>query len=70
MEEIEKSLKNQRALDKNGKPDESLFGIKIYKSLKSAKISNKLYLGSSSYYRADGDTTILMGEISLYFRNE
>ena len=30
MKEIEKYLENQRALDKNGKPDESLFGVKMY----------------------------------------
>ena len=69
MTEIEKYLENQRALDENGKPDESLFGIKMYKSLKAAKILNKLYEGSSGYYRADGGTTILMGDIFIYFRS-
>ena len=69
MKEIEKYLENQRALDENGKPDESLFGVKMYKSLKAAKISTKLYEGSSSYYRADGGTTILMGDILIYFRS-
>ena len=54
MNEIEKYLENPRALDKNGKPDESLFGVKMYKSLKAAKILTKLYEGSSDYYRADG----------------
>ena len=44
MDEIEKYLESQRALDKNGKPDESLFGVKIYKSLKAAKISQKLIM--------------------------
>ena len=61
MNEIEEYLESQRALDKNGKPDESLFGVKMYKSLKAAKISNKLYEGSSGYYRADGGTSILLG---------
>ena len=70
MKEIEKYLESQRALDKNGKPDESLFGVKMYKSLKAAKISNKLYEGSSGYYRADGGTSILLGEAILYFTNE
>lgn len=50
MKEIEKYLKSQRALDENGKPDESLFGVKMYKNLKAAKISTKLYEGSSGYY--------------------
>ena len=54
MTEIEKYLENQRALDENGKPDESLFGVKMYKSLKAAKIFGKLYSGFSGYYRADG----------------
>ena len=67
--EIEKYLESQRALDENGKPDESLFGVKMYKSLKAAKISTKLHEGSSGYYRADGGTTILMGEILIYFRS-
>ena len=69
MKEIEKYLENQRTLDENGKPDESLFGVKMYKSLKAAKISTKLYEGSSGYYRANGGTSILMGEILLYFRS-
>ena len=37
MKEIEKYLESQGALDENGKPDESLFGVKMYKSLKAAK---------------------------------
>ena len=53
----------------NRKPDKSLFGVKMYKSLKAAKISTKLYEGSSGYYRADGGTTILMGDIFIYFRS-
>ena len=69
MKEIEKYLESQRALDENGKPDTSLFGVKMYKSLKAAKISTKLYEGSSGYYIADGGTTILMGDILIYFRS-
>ena len=69
MTEIEKYLESQRALDENGKPDESLVGVKMYKSLKAAKISTKLHEGSSGYYRADGGTTILMDEILIYFRS-
>ena len=69
MNEIEKYLESQRALDKNGKPDESLFGVKMYKSLKAAKISTKLYEGSSGYYRADGGTSILLGDTILYFKS-
>jgi hypothetical protein len=42
----------------------------MYKSLKAAKISTKLYEGSSGYYRADGGTSILLGEAILYFRTE
>ena len=70
MNEIEKYLENQLALDENGKPDKSLFGVKIYKSMKAAKISGKLYSGFSGYYRADGGTTILLGDAELYFTNE
>ena len=69
MKEIEKYLESQRALDENGKPDESLFGVKMYKSMKAAKISGKLYSGFSGYYRADGGTSILLGEAILYFTN-
>ena len=64
-----KKLKSQRALDKMSNSDTSLFGIKIYKSLKAAKISNELYSGSSGYYRADGGTSILLGETILYFKS-
>ena len=70
MTEIDRYLKSQRALDKNGKPEESLFGVKIYKSLKACKISNKLHSTTTGYYRADGGTSILIGEIFLYFRNK
>ena len=69
MKEIEKYLQNQHALDKNGKPDESLFGVKMYKRLKAAKISNKLYSGSLGYYGADGGTSILLGNTELHFRS-
>ena len=69
MTEIEKYLESQRAFDENGKPDESLFGVKMYKSLKAAKISQKLYNGPSGYYRADGGTSILLGDTILYFRS-
>ena len=69
MKEVEEYLKSQRALDKNGKPDTSLFGVKMYKSLKAAKISGKLYSGFSGYYRADGGTSILFGDTILYFRS-
>ena len=69
MTEIEKYLESQRAFDENGKPDESLFGVKMYKSLKAAKISQKLYNSPSGYYRADGGTSILLGDTILYFRS-
>ena len=69
MKEIEKYLDSQRALDEKGKPDESLFGVKMYKSLKAAKISQKLYNGPSGYYRADGGTSILLGDTILYFKS-
>ena len=41
----------------------------MYKSLKAAKISNKLYSGSSDYYGADGGTSILLGNTELHFRS-
>ena len=69
MTEIEKYLESQRALDEKGKPDTSLFGVKMYKSLKAAKISQKLNTGQCGYYRADGGTNILLGEAILYFRS-
>ena len=69
MNEIEKYLESQRALDKEGKPDESLFGVKMYKSLKAAKISQKLYNSPSGYYRADGGTSILLGDTILYIKS-
>ena len=67
MKEIEKYLQNQHALDKNGKPDKSLFGVKMYKSLQAAGISNKLYSGSLGYYGADGGTSILLGNTEQHF---
>ena len=69
MKEIEKYLESQRALDENGKPDTSLFGVKMYKSFKAAKISQKLNECQCGYYRADGGTSILLGEAILYFRS-
>jgi len=41
----------------------------MYKSLKAAKISNKLYSGSLGYYGADGGTSILLGNTELHFRS-
>ena len=69
MKEIEKYLESQGALDKEEKPDESLFGVKMYKSMKAVKISGKLYSGFSGYYRADGGTSILLGDTILYFKS-
>ncbi len=69
MTEIENYVENERALDENGKPDESLFGVKMYKSLQAAKIAGKLYSGFSGYYRADGGTSILLGDTILYFKS-
>ena len=69
MKEIEEYLESQRALDEKGKPDTSLFGVKMYKSLKAAKISQKLNTGQCGYYRADGGTNILLGDTILYFKS-
>ena len=69
MKEIEKYLESQLAHDKDGNPDKSLFGVKMYKSMKAAKISGKLYSGFSGYYQADGGTTILLGDAKFYFTN-
>ena len=41
----------------------------MYKSLKAAKISGKLYSGFSGYWRADGGTSILLGDTILYFKS-
>ena len=41
MTEVEEYLETQRALDKNGKPDEN---VKAY------KITNKLHSGTTDYY--------------------
>ena len=68
MTEIEKYLESQRALDEKGKQDTSLFGVKMYKSMKAVKISGKLYSEFSGYYRADGGTSILLGDAILCFR--
>ena len=67
--EVEEYLKSQPALDENGKPNTSLFGVKMYKSLKAAKISKKLNTGQCVYYWVDGGTSILLGEAILYFRS-
>ena len=69
MKEIEKYLENQHALDKDGKPHKSLFGVKMYKSLQAAGISNKLYSCFSGYYGTDSGTSILLGNTELHFRS-
>lgn len=62
--------KVQLTLDENRKSNTILFGVKIYKGLKAAKITTKLYTGFSGYYRADVVTSFVMSDAELCFKKE
>ena len=50
MKDVEEYLERERLLKENGEPDNSIFGVKLYKNKKAAKISKENWHQSVSCY--------------------
>ena len=69
MKNIEEYLHRQRLLKDNGEPDESLFGVKMYKNKKAAKIAKEYYKGTTAWLNENGETCMFFGAAELHFVN-
>ena len=69
MKNIEEYLHRQRLLKDNGEPDESLFGVKMYKNKKAAKIAKEYYKGTTAWLNENGGTCMFFGAAELHFVN-
>ena len=69
MKNIEEYLHRKRLLKDNGEPDESLFGVKIYKNKKAAKIAKEYYKGTTAWLNENGETCMFFGAAELHFVN-
>jgi len=69
MKNVEEYLHQQRLLKDNGEPDESLFGVKMYKNKKAAKIAKEYYKGTTAWVNENGETLMFFGgtDVVLYF---
>ena len=69
MKNVEEYLHRERLLKDNGEPDESLFGVKIYKNKKAAKIAKEYYKGTIAWLNENGETCMFFGAAELHFVN-
>ena len=69
MKNVEEYLHRQRLLKDNGEPDESLFGVKMYKNKKAAKIAKEYYKGTTAWLDENGETCMYFGgtDVILHF---
>tara|TARA_B100001059_G_C17581492_1_gene450086 strand:+ start:133 stop:357 length:225 start_codon:yes stop_codon:yes gene_type:complete len=67
MNKIEEYLKGELLLKENGEPDNSIFGVKLYKNKKAAKISKEFYKKASAWKNDNGETLMFFGAALLHF---
>ena len=67
MKNVEEYLHRQRLLKDNGEPDESLFGVKMYKNKKAAKISKEYFGKTTAWKNENGETLMFFGSAVLHF---
>ena len=67
MKNVEEYLHREKLLKDNGEPDESLFGVKMYKNKKAAKISKEYYKKASAWKNDNGKTLMFFGAALLHF---
>ena len=72
MKNVEEYLHRERLLKDNGEPDESLFGVKMYKNKKAAKIAKEYYKGTTAWKNENGETLMFFGstDVVLHFTND
>ena len=72
MKNVEEYLHRERLLKDNGQPDESLFGVKMYKNKRVAKIAKEYYKGTTAWVNENGETLMFFGgtDVVLHFTND
>ena len=72
MKNVEEYLHRERLLKDNGEPDESLFGVKMYKNKKAAKIAKEYYKGTTAWVNENGEKLMFFGgtDVVLHFTND
>ena len=72
MKNVEEYLHRESLLKDNGQPDESLFGVKMYKNKKAAKIAKEYYKGTTAWVNENGETLMFFGgtDVVLHFTND
>ena len=67
MDKDEEYLMRERLLKENGEPDDSIFGVKLYKNKKAAKISKEYFGKTTAWKNENGETLIFWGGALLHF---
>ena len=67
MNKVEEYLMRELLLKENGEPDDSLFGVKMYKNKKAAKIAKEYYKGTTAWKNETGETLMFFGGTVLHF---
>ena len=67
MNKVEEYLMRERLLKENGEPDDSIFGVKLYKNKKAAKISKEYFGKTTAWKNENGETLMFFGGGLLHF---
>ena len=67
MNKVEEYLMRERLLKENGEPDDSIFGVKLYKNKKAAKISKEYFGKTTAWKNEKGETLMFFGSAVLHF---
>ena len=67
MKDDEEYLERERLLKDNGEPDDSIFGVKLYKNKKAAKISKEYFGKTTAWKNENGETCMFFGAAELHF---
>ena len=66
MNKAEEYLKGELLLKENGEPDNSIFGVKLYKNKKAAKISKEYFGKTTAWKNEKGETCMFFGAAELH----
>ena len=67
MNKVEEYLMRELLLKDNGEPDDSIFGVKLYKNKKAAKISKEYFGKTTAWKNENGETLMFFGSAVLHF---
>ena len=67
MDKVEEYLMRERLLKENGEPGDSIFGVKLYKNKKAAKISKEYFGKTTAWKNENGETLMFFGATVLHF---